>query len=117
VKTNTDEVNRFLNDFKLKMKIWDIVFRSDRLKNIQALIDLEISEIQRRTVIENLISEDYSDGPLPDTLNLLSPLWVFGKQVKGKEIYIKITTGTINNPVICISFHLAEHPMKYPFKN
>jgi hypothetical protein len=99
------------------MKIWDIVFRNDRQKNTQALIDLEITPVKRREVIEKLVAGDYSEGPLTDTLNRLSPLWVFGKRVKQREVYIKITLGTVNCPVICISFHLAEHTMEYPLKN
>ena len=41
---------------------------------------------------------------------------VFGKDVKGREVYIKITLGYQNGQTICISFHIAEHPMNYPFK-
>ena len=41
---------------------------------------------------------------------------VFGKDVKGREVYIKITLGYQNGQTICISFHIAEHPMQYPFK-
>jgi len=117
VKSTRSNIEKFLADFKQKMKIWDIVFRSDRQKNTQALIDLEITPAQRRAVIGKLEVEDYSDGPLPDTLNRLSPMWVFGRQVKQQEVYIKITMGATNCPVICISFHLAEHPMDYPLKN
>jgi hypothetical protein len=116
VEISFNDVDKFLSEFKLNMKIWNIVFRNDRLKNIQTLIDLEISDLQRTKIIENLLAEDYSEGPLADTLNKLSPMWVFGKQVKGKEVYIKITMGTVDNPVICISFHLSERLMKYPFK-
>ena len=116
MKTGRDAVEKFLQDFKLKMKIWSIFFRNDRYKNAQTLLDLEIAPLKRRKIIEELKAEDYSEGPLPDTLNKQSPLWVFGKQVKGKEVYIKITMGTVNNPVICISFHVAGHSMKYPFK-
>jgi len=36
------EVATFLNDFKEKMKFWDVLFRDDRGKNTQALVDLEI---------------------------------------------------------------------------
>ena len=41
----------------------------------------------------------------------------FALQMKGHGVYIKITFGQPNNSTICISFHIAEHPMKYPFKN
>jgi len=45
------------------------------------------------------------------------PMWVFGKEVKKKEVYIKISMGIENTNAICISFHIAEYPMKYPYKN
>ncbi len=44
-------------------------------------------------------------------------MWVFGKDVKGKEVYIKITLGKPNSHTICISFHKAEFPMSYPLKH
>jgi hypothetical protein len=43
-------------------------------------------------------------------------MWVFGKQVKKKEVYIKVSMGIENTGAVCISFHIAEHPIKYPFK-
>jgi hypothetical protein len=111
------EVQFFLNEFHQKLRIWEIFFRDDRQKNINTLLRLEISRAKRREIIESLKPADYSEGPLPDTLNSGSPLWVFGKTVKHTLIYIKITIGTTNNPVICISFHEAEHPMNFPFKS
>ncbi len=44
-------------------------------------------------------------------------MWVFGKDIKGREVYIKISLGLENCQTICISFHLAEHNMQYPFKD
>jgi len=57
------EVERFLNELKVKIEIFSILFFDDRGKNAQTLHDLEISA------------------------------------------------------AICISFHIAEYPMKYPYKN
>ena len=45
-----------------------------------------------------------------------SKMKVFGKDVKNREVYIKIMMSELVPQTICISFHLAEHPMKYPFK-
>ena len=59
---------------------------------------------------------DYIDGPIEDTLNRKSPLWVFGKSIKGHEVYIKISMGVENLSAICISFHIAEYELKYQFK-
>jgi hypothetical protein len=77
---------------------------------------LEIKPMERRKVIETLKSEDYSEGPIPDQNFVGSDLWVFGKTLKNKEVYIKISMGYKNKSTICISFHIAEFPMKYPFK-
>lgn len=110
------EVIQFLNDFHVKMDLYDIFFRDDRLKNTQALLDLELSIGVRREVIKNLEMIDYSEGPIDDKLNGQSELWVFGKTIKNREIYIKISLGIPDNRVICISFHPAEHPLHYPFK-
>lgn len=43
-------------------------------------------------------------------------MWVFGKDVNGKELYIKIAMGQPGSNTICISFHIAEHPIQYAFK-
>lgn len=110
------QVALFLQDFKDKMKFWDVLFRDDRGKNSQTLIDLELRPIERKVVLETLETKNYSEGPLKEKLNEGSDMWVFGKTVKNKEIYIKITMGMTNNSVICISFHLAEHKMRYPLK-
>ncbi|TAG29762.1 MAG: toxin [Sphingobacteriia bacterium] len=113
---NPDEIKAFLNDFHIKMDIWGIVVRDDRGKNSQTLLDLEITKDQRNKVLKALAVEEYSEGPLPEKLYGGADMWVFGKTVKAKEIYIKITMGTISTKVICISFHVAEHPMNYPQK-
>lgn len=114
--TSSGYVEQFLQDFKLKLKIYDIVFLDSRIKNLQTLLDLEIKPLERRKVIENLKVEDYSEGPIPDQNFVGSDLWVFGKQLKNKEVYIKISMGFPNKKTICISFHIAEFPMEYPLK-
>lgn len=111
-----EEVELFLSSFKEKVKIYDIVFRDDRGKNLQTLAELDITPKYRKDVILKLKADDYSEGPIIDTLNRLGDMWVFGKDVKGREVYIKITMGLPSSSTICISFHLAEHRMSYPYK-
>ena len=111
------QVEDFLKRLKEKIKVFDIIYRDDRGKNLQTLATLEITPTYRKQVILNIEPEDYSEGPIVDTLNKMGEMWVFGKNVKGQEVYIKITLGLPNSSTICISFHIAEHPMTYPFKN
>lgn len=112
-----EQVEAFLKRLKEKIKVFDILFRDDRGKNLQTLATLEITPTYRKQVILSIEPEDYVEGPIVDTLNKMGEMWVFGKNVKGQEVYIKITLGQPNNSTICISFHIAGQAMKYPFKN
>ena len=111
------EVEKFLQELKVKISVFGILFLDDRGKNQQALLDMEIAPAKRREIIERLTPEDYSEGPLPETMRGLLPMWVFGKTMAAVNIYIKITMGRANNSAVCISFHLAERPMNFPLKN
>ncbi|HVV03421.1 MAG TPA: hypothetical protein VHC96_04325 [Puia sp.] len=108
----------FLRDFITKSKVWDIIFRTDRVsnKNTLTLLDLEMSYTDAKKTLLELTCEDYAAGPLPDKLYDLSDMWVFGKIIKGKEVYIKVQLGRPNSTTICISFHYSEHKMVYPLK-
>lgn len=110
------EIAAFLRDFKFKMGIFGILFYDDRGKNQQTLFDLEITPSRRREILKDLNVDDYSEGPLEEKMHGILPLWVFGKMVKQKEVYIKVSMGTENRQVICISFHISEHQINYPFK-
>jgi hypothetical protein len=112
-----NEIEAFLRDFHSKMEIWGIFVRDDRGKNTQALFSLEITKDYRNKVLKSLIVEDYSEGPNKDALHKGADMWVFGKKVKEREVYIKITMGSFGAHVICISFHIAEYPMVYPYQS
>ncbi|MCK4662828.1 MAG: type II toxin-antitoxin system MqsR family toxin [Bacteroidales bacterium] len=110
------EVEKYLKELNVKMKIFGILFFDDRSKNQQALHDLEISPNKRKEIISTLKAEDYSEGPLDEKMHGILPMWVFGKKFNKKDIYIKISMGLENNSAVCISFHIAEKPMRNPFK-
>jgi hypothetical protein len=61
-------VAAFLKDFKAKMSFWDVLFRDDRGKNLQTLIDLELRPVERKQIVELLEAKDYSEGPLKEIL-------------------------------------------------
>ncbi|MEZ4947708.1 MAG: type II toxin-antitoxin system MqsR family toxin [Cyclobacteriaceae bacterium] len=112
--TKESDVESFLSGFKAKMNVFEIIYL-ERDKNLQALAYLEISPARRTAVIESLEAKDYYKGPTQDQ-DQGPDLWEFGKTVNRKEVYIKVCMGNENRPVICISFHLAERAITYPFK-
>ena len=111
-------MSQFLQDFITKSKIWDILFRSDRTnnKNTLTLLELEITYTEVKKILFELRLEDYCQGPIPDAHYNISDMWVFGKTIKKKEVYIKIQLGRPNSQTICISFHFSEHKLVYPLK-
>ncbi len=52
--TTYDEVAQFLADFKVKLSLWNIIYRNDRGKNTQALLDLELTPNQRTEIIKRI---------------------------------------------------------------
>ena len=110
------EVESFLQELISKIDVFDILFLDDRGKNQQTILDLEIIPVKRKDIIKSLKPENYSGGPLDEKMHGILPMWIFGKLVKGVEIYIKVSMGSFNSSVICISFHKAEHNINYPYK-
>jgi len=112
----SDEVEFFLKQFHARMKVWGVFFHDKREKNTTAVFELGITRNERIKVLSELTAMDYSEGPIKDW-DQGPALWVFGKELKARELYIKITLGvTGEGKVICISFHAAEHPMKFPLR-
>ncbi len=110
------DVKNFLDDFKTKMNVFGVLFSDVREKNAQAILDLEITPSNREKILKDLLPEDYVEGPKEDIAFGGRSMWVFGRVLDNKEIYIKISMGKINTCVVCISFHMAEYPLEYPFK-
>jgi hypothetical protein len=114
--SNKHEVESFLNELKIKINVFGIVYLDDRKKNAQTLFLLEISPIRRTEYIRKLKVEDYSSGPVDEKMRGFSDMWIFGILVKSVEVYVKVCLGITNNSAVCISFHIAEHPLNYPLK-
>ncbi|HTE22964.1 hypothetical protein [Flavitalea sp.] len=65
----------------------------------------------------NLKEEDYYAGPKNDSYDASLPdYYEFGIQIKGVEVYIKISKGLENKSADCMSFHPAEFQVTYPLK-
>ncbi len=114
-QSTKEEVEKFLNEFLTKLDIFDIFFKN-REKNFNTLLALEITASERKEYIKKLSVKNYFAGPTIDAFDPDSPPnWEFGMKIKGKEIYIKINMGKPQKKVMCISFHLSEFNIKYPY--
>lgn len=109
-----EDVNRFLEQFKVKASVFCIIYRV-REKNEETLFKLGISAQMREKIVMSLEGTDFSHTTLGDVFDEGDVLWVFGKDYKGTELYIKITI-IDNGRCLCVSFHEAEHPINYPFR-
>ncbi len=107
------EVEAFLRQFKPKFNLWGILFLN-RDKNVEALKFLGITPQGREQIIKEIEVGDYVET-IQDAMSY-GEMWVFGKDYDETELYIKISMGDPSNKTICISFHIAEFPLKYALK-
>lgn len=74
----------------------------DHLDIVERLKELTINEYS-----ETKFDVDDDRPPL---------LFVFGKNIKGRLVYIKLKIkGKDNKKVLCLSFHFAEKEMRFPY--
>jgi hypothetical protein len=110
-------IKSFLQELRAIIKSLGIIFFNRSKNNVQNLADLNITAKMREEIILNLEVEDYSEGPLEETQQGGTEMWVFGKVIKGQQVYIKLTISKMTGGAVCISFHKAEFPMEFPLKN
>ena len=115
-----DDVVDFLRTFKGCVML-DMLQVKDRQKNRQALIDLGVTPDERKETLLGLEPADYVSGPMPDDTDDSKEVWVFGKDVSGTEVYIKLRV--VEDPrrkdvyrAMVWSFHPAEYTIKYPLR-
>jgi len=116
------EIASFLRTVKLIMQLGKsegarFTLATVREKNLQTLAVLELDLSDVADVIMSLSTTDYSEGPLKDS-TIKGDLWVFGKVVKGSEVYIKLKVigDNRNQQVAILSFHQPERKIGYPLK-
>jgi hypothetical protein len=111
-----DDVDSFLREFKIKAKTFHDINFYPRKKNTEALFQLAITAKKREEVIMGLTVENYYRGPTKDTYSDRPDYFEFGTMVNGKEVYVKLNLGKFNKVPDCMSFHISEHKLKYPFR-
>lgn len=113
-KPTTADVFRFLTEFKTVAEEKGIDF-IPRAEFIEALASLGFTKRNCKDEIFGLSVENYCNGPEEDR-DRPGHVWVFGKLIEGKEIYIKLKIAKVGERTIakCLSFHPAEFPLCFP---
>lgn len=129
VQTNEKEVSAFLASLKRTLCSEEFDIDKDfmmvrkkkepgkeQYSTIYTLADLDydVSDVIER--LKELTIKEYSET-LMDIDDVNPPLlFVFGKDINGKQVYIKLKLkGEQARHVLCVSFHYAERNMTFPF--
>ncbi|MEA3442922.1 MAG: hypothetical protein U9R04_05600 [Chloroflexota bacterium] len=93
---------------------WVLVSRGEN-KECIARLGFKYQDI--RDSILALSVSDYCEGPCQD-YDQRGELWVFGKIIEGREIYIKLKLASFGSlsMVRIVSFHFAKESLGYPFQ-
>ena len=75
--------------------------------------DYDVEDVVNR--LKELKVEEYSETK-NDTDDVNLPiLFVFGKDINGKLIYVKLKIRDQQKQVVCVSFHYAKDKMEFPY--
>ena len=112
-----DEIRQFLLEFKNIVTSGSGVELVPRRNIRPTLIELGLTKNNIEEILLSLSVTDYCKGPEADR-DRIGELWFFGKVIQDKEIYIKLKIADVGGIKIakCISFHIAEYPMSFPYK-
>ena len=107
--TNKEDVAKFLKNAKSLISNGD-VFIAKRTTNLQDIVEIGLSMDGVKQELLDLSVEDYSKGPEPDR-DFPGEIWVFGQEILGNEVYIKLKIDQEDERLTCISFHIAKYEL------
>lgn len=80
------------------------------------LLDLDYDSTDILKVLKELTVKDYSETKFDRYDDKPPLLYVFGKYINSKQVYIKVKIkGEKNKRILCLSFHYAESKMEFPY--
>lgn len=110
------DVQKFLSKAAALVAANDALFIS-RPKNKSALDKLEMSSASALKEIAGFTAYEYCKGPEEDRDRPGQVCWFFGTQIKGLDIYVKLTVQSNGGQerLVVLSFHEPDWPMRFPF--
>ncbi len=121
VEAFLDELHRLVGkeDFDINTDL--ILIRKKKQGNEQkfsthyTLLDLDYDAEDIVDRLKELKVEEYSETKIDkDDVNPPA-LFVFGKDINGRLIYIKLKIRDQKKQVLCVSFHYAKNRMEFPY--
>jgi hypothetical protein len=111
-------VRKFLMEFKQAITGKSGVYLVPRTDTLATLEYLGLTKKNLEEILLSISVRDYCSGPEADR-DRVGEIWIFGRQLQGHEIYIKLKVATVAGKKIakCISFHIAKYPLSYPLRN
>ena len=104
------DINTDLNLIRKKKRVEEQKFSTP-----YTLLDLDYDAEEVVSRLKELKVEEYSETKI-DTNDLNPPiLFVFGKDINGKLIYVKLKIRDLKKQVVCVSFHYAKDKMEFPY--
>ena len=115
---SAQDIHDFLVKFKQAATSGSGVDLVPRIETRTTLAQLGLTKANLEALLLNLSVVDYCNGPEPDYDRPGEVVWMFGTRIQGKEICIKLKVGQVGKQKIakCISFHIAQFPLKYPHR-
>ena len=108
---NRDDFNIDKHFVFIKSKKEEVVFSTP-----YTIVDLDYDNMDVVNRLRELTILDYSETLFDKEDENPPLLFVFGKDINGKEVYIKLKIkGAETKKVLCVSFHYAKYKMDYPY--
>ena len=117
-KAPREAIGKFLQEFKEIATEGGGIHFIHRRKNIESLAYLGLTRRNCKEEILSLSVVDYCGGPKADR-GKPGEIWEFGKVIAGMEVYIKLKIAQVGEERIakCLSFHVAQVPIRFPYKD
>lgn len=111
------DVRDFLLEFKQVATGGSGIDIVPRAETRPTLARLGLTKANAEEILLALSVTDYCKGPEPDR-DRPGNVWFFGLEIEGHEVYIKLKVAQVGDEQIskCISFHVAERPLRYPHR-
>ncbi len=116
--TSQEDVSTFLARVRRLIQSGQVILVT-RPKNQAALLAMGLNKRAAINDLLRLTARAYCGGPQDDRDRPGQQCWVFGQEVAGVEVYIKLVVEELDQGrerLKVLSYHQAEWALRYPFR-